>query len=140
MSRKRSASSSTRPEEIDFFVDRSLGSELVPNALRAAGAWVERHCDHFADSAPDVAWLTAAGARQWVVLTRDVAIRRNEVERSALLSSGVRAFVFTRGDLDGRETAAILAAYVPSMTRWARTRPAPFLATINSRGLQIVRF
>jgi hypothetical protein len=34
-----------------FFVDRSLGKHVVPGALRAAGARVEVHDDHFPQNA-----------------------------------------------------------------------------------------
>lgn len=69
MSKKLSASSSrTQPEELTFFVDRSLGTWLVPDALREAGARVEKHADHFAEDCPDQAWLMDVGARGWVVL------------------------------------------------------------------------
>jgi hypothetical protein len=44
-----------------FFVDRSLGKHVVPDALRAAGAHVEVHDDHFAQDALDEVWLPAVG-------------------------------------------------------------------------------
>jgi hypothetical protein len=57
MSRKRSASKTDAQPEIVFFVDRSLGAHKVVDALRAAGAKVEAHADHFSDDAPDEEWL-----------------------------------------------------------------------------------
>ena len=56
-----------RPEKITFFVDRSLGSQIVPNALRQAGATVEIHDDHFSADEEDLVWLqewTQSGERE----------------------------------------------------------------------------
>jgi len=73
------------PEPWTFFVDRSLGGKVVADALRAAGEAVEVHDDHFAADAADQTWLAEIGMRAWVVLSKDDRIRRNPVEREALL-------------------------------------------------------
>ena len=67
--KKRSGASSAKlhPEDVTFFIDRSLGREKVPNALRQAGAKVVVHDDIFANDAPDEEWLAAAGKSKWVV-------------------------------------------------------------------------
>jgi hypothetical protein len=41
------------PEPLVFFIDRSLGRRVIPNALRDAGARVEVHDDHFSQDAQD---------------------------------------------------------------------------------------
>ena len=90
------------PEPLVFFVDRSLGRRVIPNALRDAGARVELHDDHFSQDARDQVWLAEAGKRDWVVLTKDKHLRYRAVETNALMSAKVRAFVLTaRGDLSG---------------------------------------
>lgn len=93
--KKSKRQSATRPgwprEAITFFVDRSLGLG-VANALRAAGVAVEVHQDHFKDDAPDAEWLTEVGRLCWVVLTKDKAIRRKQVEREAVLAADLRIF------------------------------------------------
>ncbi len=75
------------PDEPTFLIDRSLGSRDVPEALRAAGALVEVHDDHFAQDAEDAVWLPAVGAQGWIVLTKDIRIRRHPLELSALMST-----------------------------------------------------
>ena len=47
-------------EEPVFFIDRSLGRRHVAQALRAAGAVVEIHDDHFPQDAP-----TRSGSLRW---------------------------------------------------------------------------
>lgn len=96
------------PPEVVFFLDRSLGRVHVSQALRALGARVEIHDDHFPLDARDADWLPEVGRRGWVVLMKDKRIRRNRLERDALLASGVRAFVLTSGNLTGPEMAEVL--------------------------------
>ena len=80
-------------EPYTFFVDRSLGSGLVPDALRQENERGVVHDEQFGDQdTSDVVWLKEAGARRWVVLTKDARIRTNVLERSALLSANVAAF------------------------------------------------
>ena len=84
-----------------FFIDRSLGKNVVPLALREVGINVEIHADHFADDAPDELWLAECGSRDWVVLAKDKQIRYNELERIALLKAGVASFILISGNLAG---------------------------------------
>jgi hypothetical protein len=46
-----------------------LGRHTVPSALRAAGAHVEAHADHFPEDAPDDVWLTEVGATDSTIET-----------------------------------------------------------------------
>lgn len=78
-----------------FFVDRSLGKHVVPDALRAAGARVEVHDDYFAQDALDEVWLPAVGQKGWAVLTSDDRIRYRQAERSAAMAARVALFIFT---------------------------------------------
>jgi len=78
-----------------FSVDRSLGRHTVARALRAAGALVEVHDDHFAQNAPDEVWLPEVGRRDWAVLTKDERIRYRDAETNAAIAAGVALFIFT---------------------------------------------
>ena len=80
-----------RPPEapLTFFVDRSLGGQIVASGLRGEGETVEVHDDHFAKDTPDVTWLAAVGEKGWVVLSKDDRIRTNALEREALLAASV---------------------------------------------------
>ncbi|EYF08039.1 hypothetical protein [Chondromyces apiculatus] len=53
------------PEPFTYFVDRSLGREVVVQALRAAGEQVHAHDDLFPQNTPDTTWLTDVGQRGW---------------------------------------------------------------------------
>ena len=134
-SKKRSGASS-RPKlpELTLFIDRSLGKKTVAEALRVAGANVEVHDDHFVPDAPDETWLTAVGAKGWIVLTKDERIRFRTIEREALMNARVRAFVLTAGNMDGATMARVLVEALPKITRLSRRRPPPFIATVSKTG------
>jgi hypothetical protein len=100
-----------------FFVDRSLGRRKLPDALRALHLRVEVHDDHFAAEEVDVNWLAVCGARRWVVVTKDFAIRGNPAEIAALDRAGVHA-IFLRGRKQPVEYAiANFAAALPMDAR-----------------------
>lgn len=75
----------------EFFVDRSLGKSIV-ESLRATGLTVHSMADIYgerrAQLLADEVWLRDAGANDWIVLTKDDAIRRRPAERDALTESG----------------------------------------------------
>jgi hypothetical protein len=119
---------------LTFFVDRSLGAHDVPDALRAAGARVEVHDDHFAPDTPDTSWLTEVGGRGWVVLTKDSRIRRHPLELQALLAANIAAFMVTATDVTGADMGRVLADAIPKLTALVRSRARPFIATISRQG------
>ena len=132
----RSAASSTSkpPEPLTFFLDESLDGASVVAALRDAGALIERLTDHFPRGTPDEVWLTLAGQRGWIVLTRDKRIRYRQLERLALHAAKVRAFVFTGGNVTVKDTAAALVCALPRMCKIARTDAGPFIYHLGISG------
>jgi hypothetical protein len=122
------------PPEPVFFVDRSLGSVDVAAGLRAAGATVEVHDDHFPHTEADVDWLPVVGQRGWVVLTKDRRIRTRTLELRALMDAGVAAFVLTAGDLNGAEMADALVKALPRMRRMVAKHLRPFIAVLGRSG------
>jgi uncharacterized protein with PIN domain len=89
-SKKPSAANSgpKQPDPITLFLDRSLGKNIVAEALRKAGV----HDDHFKQDVTDTTWLTIVGKRKWVVLTKDRRIRFRAIERQALINAGALSF------------------------------------------------
>ena len=132
----RSAASSTSrpPEPLTFFLDESLDGASVVAALRDAGALVERLTEHFQRGTPDEVWLSHAGQRGWIVLTRDKRIRYRQLERLALQAAKVRAYVFTGGNVTVKDTAAILVHALPRMRNIARADPGPFIYHLGRSG------
>lgn len=126
------ASLPSPPERLVFFVDRSLGRKVIPDALRAAGAKTRVHDEFFPQDAKDEVWLAEVGRQGWVVLTKDKHIRYRQVEIQALLAGKVRAFILTaRGDLSGAEVGQIFIKAMPAMKKLCDTATPPFIARVS---------
>lgn len=118
-----------------LFVDRSLGKG-VGRALRAAGATVELHDDHFPQTALDKDWIPDVTSRGWVVLTKDKNIRRPRHEREDVLLAGARVFTLGSGNMRGEQMAAVLIEHLDEIERIATTQAAPFVYAVGLGGLQ----
>ena len=138
-SRTRSAASleqrdANRLASVTFFLDYQIGRYIVADALRALGAHVEVHIDHFTPDAPDSHWIPEVGRRGWVLITKDQHIRRNPLERAAYEGAKLRGFVVTGTDMAGKELAALLVRCLLSMVRRSAGRSGPLLFTISRGG------
>jgi hypothetical protein len=139
-SRTRSAANRAQREaerlkSLTFFLDYQMGRYVVADALRAAGARVEVHIDHFSQAAPDTEWIPEVGVREWVLITKDQNIRRNPLERAAYESANLRGFVVTGADMGGADLAQLLVRCLPGMARRAAGRNGPLLFTISAGGV-----
>ena len=114
----------------EFFVDRSLGRHVVPEALRAAGLTVYSMADVYGEQIgqglEDEVWLRHAGENDWVVLMKDAKIRYRPAELRAVQHFGVRAFCLVSGNLRADEQAARLVENVPRIVR-AAAKPGPYI-------------
>jgi predicted nuclease of predicted toxin-antitoxin system len=127
-------SSSKLPDTHTFFLDRALGKRKVADALRAIGAVVEIHEDHFPSDARDQDWLSEVGKKGWVVLTKDQHIRYRAPEKEALMKAGIAVFVLTSGNLTGDEMAAAFVAAMPRIQKILARRRRPFIAKVTRSG------
>jgi predicted nuclease of predicted toxin-antitoxin system len=121
-----------------FFVDRSLGSRVVPEALRQAGEVVEIHDDHFPADARDADWLSAVGNRGWIVLTKDERIRYRMIEQHAMMRASVAAFILTAGGVTGAEMAQIFIRALPKIRRFVKKYQRPFIASVTRSGAVVL--
>jgi PIN like domain len=122
----------------EFFVDRSLGKSIV-EGLRAAGLTVHSMADVYgekqAQRLADETWLRDAGKYDWIVLTKDDAIRRRPAERDALIDAAVRVFCLTTAQLRGSEQTERFVRNRRHILRQAR-RPGPYIYGVYSDGLR----
>jgi len=95
-----------------------LGNKVIANALRATGADVRVHSDHFAQDARDEEWLAQVGQQGWIILTKDTRSRYRTIERNALMNARVRAFVLVSGNLSGQEMAKIFVKALPAIRKF----------------------
>jgi hypothetical protein len=128
------------PEEQtpEFFVDRSLDKSIV-EGLRNAGLTVHSMADVYgekhAQRLPDEAWLRDAGQNDWVVLTKDDAIRRRPAERDALTKAAVRVFCLTNRNLRGAEQTERFVSNRDRILRQAR-KPGPYIYGVYDQALK----
>lgn len=123
-----------RLASLTFFLDRNLGRNIIAPRLRAAGANVELHDDHFSQQTPDSEWLSVVGERDWVMISRDKNIRRNPLERAAFEWARLRGFVLTGGG-SIPDDAELLVRSLPGMLRRTAGRPGPLLFAISRGGV-----
>jgi len=127
-------SHSKPPEALTLFLDESLDSDSIAQALEATGATVERLTRHFPKGTDDRTWLSFAGSNGWIVLTRDKRIRYRRLERLALQVARVRAFVFTGGNVTIGETGTLLARAFAEMRDICSREQGPFVYHIGRGG------
>lgn len=84
---------------------------------------------------PDERWLHDAGAKGWVVLMKDDAIRRRPAERDALVEAGVRAFCLTNAQLRAAEQTERFVRNRYRIIQQAR-EPGPYIYGIYERGIR----
>lgn len=95
------------PDPPEFFIDRSLGRHLLRDGLQQAGytahtlasVYGEEEAQHVSDEQ----WIALAGQNDWVVLTKDDAIRRRPAELAAVEQHAVKMFGLTNAGLRGDE-------------------------------------
>lgn len=124
----------TEVDSITFFIDRCLGNKLIVETLRGAGFAVEIHDDHFLKNAPDVDWIPEIGNRGWIILTKDVRIGKNRIERLAVADACVRMFTLASQSLSGIDMADIFLKAIPEMRKFICDNPAPFIAKVYQGG------
>lgn len=130
----------SRPKEkpAEFFVDRSLGKSIV-EGLRDAGLTVHSMADIYGEKRAqllaDEAWLRDAGKNDWIVLTKDDAIRRRPAERDALTEAAVRVFCLTNRNMRGAEQTERFVSNRHRILRQAR-KPGPYIYGVYEKSLK----
>lgn len=129
-----------------FFLDRGLGSRVVPTGLRERGWSVttmdERYGRAASQAVPDIDWIREASERGECILTKDAAIARNPTEAEVIYNCDARVFTITDARITGTDILSRLVLHEETIFRWAlRTRP-PFVLGLGpqaSRRLQLHR-
>lgn len=126
-----------------FFVDRSLGAHIVPDALRNAG-WVletmdDRYGADVSQLIQDTLWIEEATYRGDVILCKDLRIARNPLEAAVIHRTLAKAFGLARRDIDGPTMARCLLSNEQRIFRMARRAAGPYVVSVSDEGLHRVR-
>ena len=123
----------------EFFVDRSLGRYVVPDAVRDAGYVVHTLASVYGEQpgqgVDDVTWLAEAGQHDWVVLLKDDRVRRRPAELEALVEARLRVFCLTNANLRGEEQAERFRSNLGRIVQRA-AKPGPFIDGVYADGLR----
>lgn len=130
-------------QTVRFFADRSLGSRIVPQALRAAGWQVEtmdeRYGTGMSQLIRDVQWIEEAALAGDVLLAKDLRIARNVLEAAAIYRTAARVFALARRDIDGPTMARYFLDNEERIMNMARRAAGPYVVAVNRDGLRRVR-
>jgi PIN like domain len=130
-----------RPEQPrpEFFVDRSLGRRIVPEALRALGFTVHTMAEVYPggedQSVVDARWIADADRAGWVALTKDERIFRNPEEQGALVRGRLRVFAIANQHLTGPEMAGYLTTNINRIVQRSRKR-GPFVYVVYRESVE----
>ncbi|MFI7104776.1 hypothetical protein ACIBK9_00555 [Nonomuraea sp. NPDC050227] len=132
-----------RASGFTFFLDRGLGSRIVPQALREAG-WVletmdERYGADASQRIADVQWIEEATIRGDILLCKDLAITRNLVEARVIYTSGARIFALANARMVGKEMAAAFLGNEAQIVHVVRRVIEPFVFAVGHEGLRRAR-
>ncbi len=126
-----------------FFLDRGLGSHVVPAALRDAG-WEletmdERYGVHGSQDIKDVQWIEEATEHGDVLLCKDLKIASNPLEAAVIYRVSARAFGLARRDIVGPSMVSCLLDNEQRIFRMARRAVGPYVVSVSGNGLRRVR-
>lgn len=95
---------------------------------------VEAHDDHFPQNTPDYEWIPTCGEKNWIIISSDKRIKKNLVEREALIRSKVATFFFTSGGITNQQKIDFFTAAFKQITKIVINEKRPFIARINRNG------
>ena len=123
-----------------FFLDRGLGSRIVPGGLRAAG-WIvttmdERYGVERSQLISDVEWIFDATELGECLLTKDIAIATREAEARIVVMNDARLFALANARLSGPESLDRFLGNERAIFRWAAHVRPPFAAAVYEDGVR----
>lgn len=107
---------------------------MIAKAFDAHGINYVLHDDHFSQDTTDIAWMKTLKDKGWVVLTKDVRIRKKHDEKSVLYASNLAAFFLNSANMRGEEMAQAFIQAMPRMLNMLENNTPPFIATVNRNG------
>ncbi|MGH3275025.1 MAG: hypothetical protein ACRDNZ_11985 [Streptosporangiaceae bacterium] len=127
---------------LQFFLDRNLGSRIVPETLRAAGWALETMDERYGVSdsqlISDVQWIEEATDRGDILLTKDLRIAANPLEAATVHRVSARAFGLARRDIDGPTMADYFLDNQSRIFRMAGRATGPYVVSVSRAGLRRV--
>lgn len=70
----------------------------------------------------------------WIVISSDKKIKKNPLEREALIRAGTGTFFFTSGEITNQQKIEFFASALRQIAKIVINEPRPFIARINRDG------
>ncbi|MGV8883620.1 MAG: hypothetical protein ACOH19_15850 [Rhodoglobus sp.] len=122
------------PRRPSFFVDRGVGSRLIPEGLRAIGWEVvtmdERYGKQASQSIPDTQWIHDASALGEVVITKDRNVAKRPLEAQAIYMNETRVLVLASAHITGPESLDRLLTNQVRIEKLV-DQPGPFVLGVH---------
>ncbi|MDR2196733.1 MAG: hypothetical protein LBO07_02070 [Coriobacteriales bacterium] len=123
----------------EFFVDHCLGTKRFPEYLRNKGFEVKTMMGVFSRSdVQDVEWIEAVGGNNWIVFTKDAAIRRRAAERDAVIKHTLRMICLVHQQLSFAESVTVIERNWSRLEKWF-SKPGPWIVAVRKSGIEEVR-
>jgi hypothetical protein len=126
-----------------FFVDRSLGAHIVPDALKATGWRIETMDERYgvdeSQKVRDVDWVREASLRGEAILCKDKAIAAVPLEAQTVYMHDARVFAIGDARITGMEIAERLIRNQDRIFRWVSMKTGPFVCSVGVKSLKRLR-
>jgi hypothetical protein len=123
-----------------FFLDRNLGSRVVPVALRGAGWTLETMDERYgvdpSQLINDVQWIEEATDQGDILLTKDLRIAVNPLEAATVDRVSARVFGLARRDIDGPTMGRYFLDNQRRIFRMADRAIGPYVVSVSLNGLR----
>lgn len=127
---------------LPLFLDRGLGSRLVPEGLRAAGWTVttmdERYGTAASQLVKDEDWIHDAAARGELLVCKDRNVAKRRLEAQAIFYSSARVLVIASASISGPEMLARLLGNADAISALA-PRQGPWVFGVYEHRLGPIR-
>ncbi|MFP3466721.1 hypothetical protein [Leifsonia sp. SIMBA_070] len=127
---------------LEFFLDRGMGSRLVPQGLRARGWSIttmdERYGRDHSQGIEDARWIREASAEGKVVICKDRNVAKRPLEAQAIYYSEARVLVLASAQITGDEMLDHLLNNEEAIHRLAR-RTGPWVQAVYANRLGMIR-
>jgi hypothetical protein len=106
----------------------------LAEGLKEIGLNIEKHDDHFEQNTLDITWLEKCGEMNWVVISSDKTIKKNFLEKEALMKSNLASFFFTSASLTSDQQIEIIKKGLKRIVNILSSNKRPFIARLDKEG------
>ena len=82
----------------------------------------------------DVEWLQAEAAKGNLILTKDIALGRNPLEKAMVKRAKAKVFALSSASMTGPEMAEAFVKARHRMKQFAKKHSGPFIAKVDRNG------